>query len=916
MGTIARMAVELGMDASGFEAGIAKVQQQTESMISKLGNVGKTMSAAVTLPLVGAAGAALKFSTDLNAGMANTASLGIAAERVEELKSNVQSMAVETGKSTSDLSDGLYQVVSAFGDTADTAKILEINAKASAAGLAGTTDAINLTSAITKGYGDTSAEAVQHAADLALETVKLGQTTFPELAASMGRVVPLAASLGAEQEELFGVMATATGVTGNAAEVSTQLRGVLQSLMAPTEDMTGLINSMGYETGAAMLQQEGMQGTIQAIVAAAEASGTPLQKYIGSIEGQTLALALAGPQADVFGEKLLAMSDVAGSTDEAFAAQTKGINKAGFTMKQMAVRAEVIAQKIGDGLAPALSIVLDIVTPLIDEVMRLADWFTKADAVTQTWIVGAVGLVAAIGPVLAVLPTLAAGIGILLSPVGLVIAGVAALAAAWTMNFGGIQQKTQAVFNALQPVFKELQKWFDLAMKGDFSGLQGEIGNAINSVKVAVDNFEWSDFITSLTDWGVYITKLAWDTIVTTFGGWATYITSIDWGTYITTTLSDWGTFITRLDWGGFVTTWADWATKIATLQWNLFVAAISWAAYIDKLIWDNYLSKIDWGGIIPTLLDWGTYVSKLAWSDYIVPLWTDYIVPIVWENYLVKLDWNAIGLTVVDWATWIPALAWEAFIMPIRWGAWIVSLVWNTIINPVNWKNFLPTLLSWNDYLSKLQWNLILNPVAWGVYIGTLDWGSFLPLKFAWTKFIEKVNWLDHVPVLTWPTFDEFKWSDFVEVLGWPKIEVPKWSDFIPDLSWPTIKAPKWEDFIPDISWPTIPAFPGWVDILAALGFGQSIPSTPSSGQNPATQPGSGTSDGAYGQPGANVDINPPYPEADVPGTRSRRLGGIWDEIAAASGGQVVINANVASSIDVHALAYQVAAEISRWRR
>ena len=61
----------------------------------------------------------------------------------------------------------------------------------------------NLLSAVTKGYGDTSAEAVQKAADLSFATVRLGQTTFPELAAAMGKVIPLASTLGVEQEQLF-----------------------------------------------------------------------------------------------------------------------------------------------------------------------------------------------------------------------------------------------------------------------------------------------------------------------------------------------------------------------------------------------------------------------------------------------------------------------------------------------------------------------------------------------------------------------------------------------------------------------------------------------------------------------------------------------------------------------------------------
>ena len=459
MGTIANLAVQLSMDAAAFEQGVSSALAKTQGLGDRLASMGRTMTVGVTAPLVGAAGAAIKFATDFNAGLANTQSLGVTAGRVAELKANLQTMAVDVGKNTADLADGLYQVVSAFGDSADTAEILEINARAAAAGLATTTDAINLTSAVTKGFGDTSAAAVQHTSDLAFQTVKLGQTTFPELAASMGRVVPIAASLGVKQEELFGVMATATGVTGSAAEVSTQLRGVLQSLMSPTDSMAELIASLGYETGAAMLQQEGLQGSIDKIVAAAEASGAPLQNYLSSIEGQTLALALAGPQADTFTEKLAAMQDVAGASDAAFQAQTQGINAAGFTMQQLAIKSEVLMQRLGDGLAPALGLVLDAVSPMVDWVGNLAAQFAGLDATTQTMIVAAAGLVAALGPVLTMLPMIATAVGVIASPVGLVIGAVALLGAAWATNFGGIQDATAAVWASIQPTLSGWVTW-------------------------------------------------------------------------------------------------------------------------------------------------------------------------------------------------------------------------------------------------------------------------------------------------------------------------------------------------------------------------------------------------------------------------------------------------------------------------
>lgn len=335
--------------------------KQFRGVMSSLGSVAAAgvKAAAVgvatlTATVIGFGVAGLKASTEFNKGMANVASLipGNTA-RVEELKRTVSNMAVQFGKDTGDLTDGLYQVVSAFGDTSDTAKIMETNVKAATAGVATTTDAINLTSAVTKAYGDTSAEAVEKASDLALMTVRLGQTSFPELAGSIGKVTPLTNELGVSQEELFASMATLTGVTGAAAEVSTQLRGAMQSLMAPTDGATAAIKAAGYEDAKAMLAKEGFAGSMKILTDAAEASGKPLQSYISSIEGQTLALALAGPQADTYAAKLKEMESAGGATDAAFKEQTEGINALGFAFDQLEQVGVGSLQKLGDAIGNA-----------------------------------------------------------------------------------------------------------------------------------------------------------------------------------------------------------------------------------------------------------------------------------------------------------------------------------------------------------------------------------------------------------------------------------------------------------------------------------------------------------------------------------------------------------------------------------
>lgn len=468
--------VKLLGDISDYEQKIDAAERLTANAGKSLSSAGKKMTTGVTLPLLGAGAAAVTFATQLNSGLANVASLGEeASNAVAGWKPELQAMAIEVGKSTEDMSQGLYNVVSAFGVADDTMQVLEINARAAAAGLSTTADAINLTSAVTKAYGDTSAEAVQHSADLALKTVQLGQTTFPELASAIGKVTPLASSLGISMEDMFGVMATATGVTGSAAEVSTQFAGIMRALMTPTEGMIDLWKTYGFESGEAMLQSMGLQGSIQAIVKYAENTGAPLSAYISSLTGQTLALALVNGQSDAWVEKTEAMYNASGALEEAFNAQTQGINASGFAMQQQKIKMQVMAQQIGDGLAPAVGALTDRLFPLVNAVSSLATRFSELDPNTQLFIVGIVGAVAAIGPLLMMLGFMMSGVssliglwgavstaftafsaavGIGAAPIIAIIALIAAAAYglyyAWTNNLGGIQQKVQAVITWMQ----------------------------------------------------------------------------------------------------------------------------------------------------------------------------------------------------------------------------------------------------------------------------------------------------------------------------------------------------------------------------------------------------------------------------------------------------------------------------------
>lgn len=431
--------------------------------------VGKEMSIGISAPLAAIGGSALKMSTDFNSAMANVATLIPGnIERVDELRSSILTMSQDTGKNVTDLSDGMYQLISAFGDSAESVNLLEQASRGAVAGLSSTEESVNLLSTVIKGYGLELSQA-DTVMDKAFTTVKLGQTTFGELANTMGRAVPLASTLGVGMDELFGSVAALTGVTGNTAEVMTQLRATMQAVINPSDAMqasfrgivsrlieqgqiTGQVSdyfnmysqmiaktyaemrtledaggksSAQYKQlakdvkdmedsqaqlvagmGPAIVETLGFQEALRQITAAAGGNNAALSDMFGSVESLNAVLALSGPQADKWSESTQAMTQAAGAADEAFSEQAEGVNAAGFAMQQARQEIAAVAIQLGDALMPAFAGAVTAARPLIDALGGLVQWFTDLPQPVQNVAIGITALVAAIGPLLVIAGTL------------------------------------------------------------------------------------------------------------------------------------------------------------------------------------------------------------------------------------------------------------------------------------------------------------------------------------------------------------------------------------------------------------------------------------------------------------------------------------------------------------------------------
>lgn len=400
-----------------------KFSKQVSTIGGGLSDLGQKL-APLGLALGGVGIAGMKMATDLNKAMANVSSIMPGArDRVLELRDAVTHTAHVTGKSSIEIAQGLYQSISAYGDSADAAERLEISAKAAAGGLATTRDTIDLLSMVTKAYGDTSVEATSKVADLAQLTVQLGQTTYPELAGAMGAAVPIAAALKVKQEELFAVTATLAKVTGDIPEVMTQVKSTMSDMMKPSDEMAAALKSLGYEGIQAAIAQDGLVGTMRKLIGTTDGSVESVSKLFNNVRALPAVLALTNGQAGTFDEKLKAMANSAHSWDAAFKEQTEGINAAGFAWGQLHHAMEGAMRTIGQELLKAVS--PDQIKAIGEEIAHLAKAFTHLpDPIKNTAL--------AVGFLVAAAVPLTLGLGAFLASAGKVMSFLPAMAGAFT----------------------------------------------------------------------------------------------------------------------------------------------------------------------------------------------------------------------------------------------------------------------------------------------------------------------------------------------------------------------------------------------------------------------------------------------------------------------------------------------------
>src|SRR5208282_2565666 len=187
------------------------------------------------------------------------------AGSMEPLKRQIADLATQFNFPIAQVAEAEYQAVSAqFTSTAQRADVMSASMKLAKIGCMELSTSVTLIASALNAYGMSSSQADTVAAKF-FQTVKDGKVRGEELAASLGKVMPVAAELGVSLDEVNTAIVQLTVAGVKAPEASTSLRSALMALIKPSADLRKELRQLGYDSGEQIIAALGLNGALNAL---------------------------------------------------------------------------------------------------------------------------------------------------------------------------------------------------------------------------------------------------------------------------------------------------------------------------------------------------------------------------------------------------------------------------------------------------------------------------------------------------------------------------------------------------------------------------------------------------------------------------------------------------------------------------
>ena len=359
-----------------------------------LEKTGQSFSRNLTAPILAASAAATKLGLDLDTSLRKVSTLfGEVDVDTANLRDQIQDLAIETGISATELSEGLYQALSAgipiTEDATEAISFLEAATGLAKAGFTTTEKAVDALTTVINAYGLEQSD-VTRISDIFLATQNKGKTTVDELADSIAKTIPIAAALGVNFED---VAASLAGLTAQGIPTSEATTALTQLLIELGKEGTIASTILSEKTGKSLQELTaegvGLEEVFGIILEAAKDNDQALIDLFGSVKAGQAFLGLTANEGALFASSLDAIENSSGATQAAL----ERVNGPAVELQKNFQKLQVALQDLG-------AILIPFAVQASNRVGNLFEKFNALDVSIKKNIITIASLIAAIGPTL------------------------------------------------------------------------------------------------------------------------------------------------------------------------------------------------------------------------------------------------------------------------------------------------------------------------------------------------------------------------------------------------------------------------------------------------------------------------------------------------------------------------------------
>ena len=384
------------------EAGLTSGSLFAQQFIAgseKAAAVGAALTKSLTLPLVAAGGAALKFATDLESAMiqveVRTQATG---EQFAALRKQARQLGAETQFTATDAANAMSLLAQSAFDAneilAATPGVLNLAASANL----DMAQAADIATNILTGYNKEVSD-LNHINDALVKTTLLAKVSVEQIGEAMKIAAPIASRMGIDFDELTAAIGLLGRAGLRATVAGTGLRGAMSRLASPTKEAAKLMDDLGVN----VLDAQGNIRSLAVIVdqfAKSGATAGQILEIFGDRAGPAMA-ALISQGSKALIDFQVALKNAGGTAKRIGDANMRGMRGA---VRELQSALEELAHVVADaGLLKFATNFVRAITDMTRAMGQLSPGVVKFVTVLA-------GILAVVGPLIFGLSKLSGGI--------------------------------------------------------------------------------------------------------------------------------------------------------------------------------------------------------------------------------------------------------------------------------------------------------------------------------------------------------------------------------------------------------------------------------------------------------------------------------------------------------------------------